>query len=563
MINHLIERLRGERGFSMITVSAALLLVMMTSAVALDAATGDLGISRDDKETKEAYAAAEAGIHDYLYHLNSDNAYWAKCTSVPMPNAVNQRWDGTGADTRTRWRSVPQPAGDPRTAKIEYAIELLPANGESACDTNDAAGSMLDSTSGTFRIRSTGRVKRPDGTYEKRSIIGQFRRRGFLDFLYYTDFETSDPAWYELQAQGKATNPDLVTWASNNCARYWRDGRGSRYYYDPNGDFNQDAQWFDNGAWEPFPGWVTCSAIQFANGDRIRGPFHSNDDILICGSPDFGRGPEDAIEVSAPAPGWRSSCGGSSPTFIGDWKPNSPIVAMPPSNTQLKKEAPPAYTFTGRTEIELTGNSMLVTNPAAGLTNASRPLPPNGVVYVQNGACGQGYRPLAPYSAPVGCADVYIKGPYSGDMTIASEKDIIVWGNVTRAADNMLGLIANNFVRVYHPVTNLNAANRTCSHAAGTMQNVRIDAAILSLQHSFTVDHYFCGGPLQTLTVDGAIAQKFRGPVGTGGGGGVSNGYLKDYNYDDRLRLRQPPHFLDPVQSAWRMMRQWEQVPAL
>ena len=43
----------------------------------------------------------------------------------------------------------------------------------------------------------------------------------------------------------------------------------------------------------------------------------------------------------------------------------------------------------------------------------------------------------------------------------------------------------------------------------------------------------------------------------------MSNGYLKDYNYDDRLRLRQPPHFLDPVQSAWRVMRQYEQVPAL
>jgi len=127
----------------------------------------------------------------------------------------------------------------------------------------------------------------------------------------------------------------------------------------------------------------------------------------------------------------------------------------------------------------------------------------------------------------------------------------------------MLGLIANNFVRVYHPVSNLNAANRSCTNAAGTMQNVRIDAAILALNHSFTVDHYFCGGPQQTLTVNGAIAQKFRGPVGTGGGGGISNGYLKDYNYDDRLRLRQPPHFLDPVQSAWRIMRQFEQVPAL
>jgi hypothetical protein len=265
--------------------------------------------------------------------------------------------------------------------------------------------------------------------------------------------------------------------------------------------------------------------------------------------------------VSAPPQGWRSACGGSSPTFLGDWKPNSPIVAMPPSNTKLKKEAPPAYTFTGTTTIKLTGNSMKVTNAAAGLNNANMALPSNGVIYVQNGNCGQGYRPLAAYSAPAGCADVYVDGPYSTDLTIGSEKDIIITGDLKKASDTMLGLIANNFVRVYHPVTNLNAANKTCTNASGTMQNIEIDAAILALQHSFTVDHYFCGGPLDTLTVDGAIAQKFRGPVGTGGSGGISNGYLKDYIYDDRLRLRQPPHFLDPVQSAWRLMRQWEQVP--
>lgn len=575
VIENLKRRLTGERGFTMVTASAALLVVMMASAVALGAATGDLGLGRDDTENKQALAAAEAGIHDYLYHLNGDNSYWAKCTTVPNPNAVSQNWNGSGPDPR-KWRSVPQPAGDPRATKIEYAIELLPANGNATCNPNSAANTMLDAATGTFRIRSTGRVKRPDGTYEKRSVVAQFRRRGFLDFLYFTDYETSDPAWYELQAQGRATRGgssapdntlDVVSWASQYCARYWRDGRGSQYYWDPDGNFSQNAQWFDpnDNQWKTLPFWVTCSNIQFANGDRILGPLHTNDEILLCGSPEFGRGPDDDIEVSAASPGWRAACGGSSPVFTGEWKPNSPIVAMPPSNTKLKKEAPANYTFTGKTIIELVSNNMKVTNTAAGLNGTSIPFPPNGVVYVQNGNCGQGYKPLAldGYNeSPAGCADVKLKGNYSADLTIASEKDIIINGNVQRSADNMLGLIANNFVRVYHPVTNLNAANRTCSNASGTMNNVRIDAAILSLNHSFTVDHYFCGGPLDTLTVNGAIAQKFRGPVGTGGGGGVSNGYLKDYNYDDRLRLRQPPHFLDPVQSSWRLMRQFEQVPA-
>ena len=39
----------------------------------------------------------------------------------------------------------------------------------------------------------------------------------------------------------------------------------------------------------------------------------------------------------------------------------------------------------------------------------------------------------------------------------------------------------------------------------------------MSLQHSFIVDNYDCGQS-GTLTVNGAIVQKYRGPVGTGSG---------------------------------------------
>ena len=39
-------------------------------------------------------------------------------------------------------------------------------------------------------------------------------------------------------------------------------------------------------------------------------------------------------------------------------------------------------------------------------------------------------------------------------------------------------------------------------------------------------------------------------------------GYTKDYNYDNRLRYRSPPYFLDPIQAAWRIIRSNEQVPA-
>jgi hypothetical protein len=42
----------------------------------------------------------------------------------------------------------------------------------------------------------------------------------------------------------------------------------------------------------------------------------------------------------------------------------------------------------------------------------------------------------------------------------------------------------------------------------------------------------------------------------------ITTGYRKDYVYNDRLRYREPPFFLDPVQASWRVARQNEQVPA-
>lgn len=532
-IRNLARRLSGERGFTMVSAMGSLMLVMLFSAGAYTAVTGDIPLARADQDRKQAYAAAEAGLHEYEYHLNQDNAYWSKCTNVPAPNAVNQRWDGTGSDPR-QWRKVPN-------ASSEYAIELLPATGYSQC-VEGTQESMIDPASGTFRIRVTGR-----SNGKKRSIVATMRRRGFLDFLWFTDLETSDPAWYELNSQGRATNPDIVAWAASECAKWYRLGRGSESY-------SGTVVEFDGTGTDPLS--ASCTEIQFADADVMAGPFHTNDEILTCGTPEFGRTTADNIEVSAPPQGYRSCGGGSSPVFKGVWSPSSRVMGMPPSNTSLASVADPNWTFTGRTTIVLNGNSMTVNGVSMGL-------PPNGVVYVKNGNCGQGYFPLNPYGNAVGCADVYLRGNYSGNLTIGSEKDIIVDGNVIHNGDAMLGLISNGFVRVYHPVSPANRVNNpnytSCSNSAGTMTNVTIDAAILSLQHSFTVDNYYCGPKLGTLTVNGAIGQKHRGPVGRSGSPG--NGYTKNYQYDDRLRFRSPPHFLDPVQSSWRVIRQTEQTP--
>ena len=91
-----------------------------------------------------------------------------------------------------------------------------------------------------------------------------------------------------------------------------------------------------------------------------------------------------------------------------------------------------------------------------------------------------------------------------------------------------------------------------CSkNLTGAQSNPTINAAILAVNHSFTVPYWQRGNALGTLAVTGAIAQRFRGPVGTNSGGTVVTGYAKSYSYDQRLKYLSPPKFLDPVASAW------------
>lgn len=571
----------------MVNVMAVMAAIMALSVAAFAAANSDIRLGAYDREAKQAYAAAEAGVAEYMNRLNQDNAYWRLCAdrSRGVPTHIAQAWNGAGADPRV-WR----PLANARAGKtVAYTIELLPANREAACDINRANQTMLDTKTGAFQIRVTGRVKRADGTTEaRRSIVATFKRTSFLEYLYFTRYETSDPLVYGINTWGRQTAPaagaappgeenlDVVTWASRNCAAFRRDGRGDRAWYDgTDADTSPDdgrINW-PSGASDPNP-WklwnAGCSEIQFVSGDKVNGPLHTDDELLACGTPTFGRpGKNDKIEASSPIP-WRACGGGATPTFNGQGNPKASVreLALPPDNKALKKVVDPAYLFTGKTDIVLGPSNMTV-------NGQTKPYPANGVIFVQQGQCGQLYQPLAPYSAPAGCGDAYVSGTYTKDLTIAAENDIVITGDIRRPTTNppdvTLGLIANSFVRVRHGIAdggpNLGvgyppSGNPTCTNSPAAPQDRTIEAAMLALQHSFIVDHYYCGAPLGTLSVYGVIAQKYRGPVGTGNGSTATTGYLKNYNYDDRLGLRQPPFFLDPVQSAWRLRRQTEQTPA-
>jgi hypothetical protein len=553
-----VER-NGEEGFTMaITVIGASLVAMLV-LVALTAVNGDSHSNAYDLKQKQAYEAAKAGIDDYAFHLHANNSYWTTCANVPAPSAVNQV-----GSTKNR-RTVPGTTG------AEYAIELLPSTTQSTykeCDEGHATESMLqskDPLKGTFRIRSTGFAGKTDA-----SIIATFKPGSFLDYVYFTQRETSDPVTY-------GPEETMVKAAEKQCSKTIAEKRYA-------------VEILENKGY--------CNAISFVSGDFINGPMHTNDAFVICGSPTLGGSAADPVEVSGPPKGWfstseipnsGSSCSGSESNFKGTLTANSAVLTPPSSNAELSKIATESKSlFKGQVRICLSAKNMTVLTYSEASTCAnpvgtplySGAIPASGVVYVESGTCPtKKYTPFnVNYEATAenaGCGNAYVEGTYSGQLSIGTYNDIIVTGDLCMESceselplkgEGVLGLVANNFVRIYHPEAykiekeekNGKVIKETkvfeCKNGTGYLQNVTIDAAILAIEHSFIVDNYNCGTKLGTLRVNGAIAQKYRGAVGTTGSNG--SGYLKSYNYDSRLRYLEPPSFIQPEKTAWVIGRE-------
>ena len=199
------------------------------------------------------------------------------------------------------------------------------------------------------------------------------------------------------------------------------------------------------------------------------------------------------------------------------------------------------------------------------------------------------------YTEDYKCGNVYVRGEYTNSLTIASENDIIINGNITTPTtagvpntNDLLGLIANNFVRIYHPVVETykatkkeckkngkgevekyiatgelceytdNAAECDAPNDAGDLNNPMIYAAMLAVKHAVIVDNYICGEPsLGNLNVYGAVAGLYtNGFTGEFSGSSIIHGYPYDANYDDRLQVEEPPHFLNPIEASWFVQRE-------
>ncbi len=606
---------RDDEGVALVMVLGMSSVLCLLVGAAVTYAVNSQQQARGTQDFNAALSAAYAGIEEYQSRLANTSAYFqygnpaapftvdtGSADMVDLPAETNPAF-GVG-ETGT-WAEVDGSGG---AAEFRYEVDTSTYFSE-----------------GTLRLRSTGRA-----SGETRSIVADLRQKGFIEFLYFTDYEIQDP---------------LISGADPSCELHRYAGRSS-----------------------------SCSNINFISADTINGPLHSNDAFQVCGSPQFlGK----TTSSYQPDPGDKryhvgGSCG-DDPNFAANLDDDDadylPVLGMPETTAELKIEThqgndlvpTPGCMFTGPTLITFTADGkMRVKSPwtkfTAGNTNANNTgcgtpgtsglagvngqlldVMANNVVFVQNvptvagdanywapaeagtptcllmdrttsGGRNDNGNPVGfpaaneyvPNASVYGCknGDAFVQGTVDGRTTVATENYIYVTGNVVYESmdDDMLGMIGQNAVMVYKPQTqsstratdnNLNTSTKNSRLAAGwacvldgsswdcerytfsaangdlvTNTNRRIDSAILSVAHTFQVQNYNRGGNRGTLTVNGAIAQKFRGTVGTGSGGSVTTGYAKNYQYDPRFQYTGPPKYLSPATTTYGVTVWVEVSPA-
>ena len=195
-------------------------------------------------------------------------------------------------------------------------------------------------------------------------------------------------------------------------------------------------------------------------------------------------------------------------------------------------------------------------------------------------------------STPDAEGDAFVSGSLSGELTIGTQNNVIIDGNLTYAdcsgqwttgqsgeqdfcpysvagPNDSLGLVADQYVEVNHPIVNpedglvlpscggspgalCDAATQDGALVDGSDRpGLTIDAAIDAISQSFLVNNYGSGSPEGTLALYGSVAQYGRGPIGTFSGGGSVSGYVKHYTWDPLLGFLTPPAYLNPSTSAW------------
>ncbi len=375
-----------------------------------------------------AFTAANGDIH-----LRIPTRRRSRPTTPPSPGC---RSTSRAPGQPDYWETCQTPKSTViEEASEKYEIKLLPAStapeGTLTCSTTSPFASMIESKgtlANTFRIKSTGYA----GS-SQRSIVATFAVTGFLDFIYFTNFETEDPGIYN---------------APKGCE--------NAYY----------SEWYEKEH-------LNCQNIEFTTGDSVDGPMHTNDAAYVNGGT-FGRSghvPADTIEIDGGTyPNAGCTGGATYYTATGCYTKGATLVP-PESDSSLEAYVEPGGRFEGVTHLTLNGttNTIKAVYYKEGVKKEENiAWPANGLIYVESsGACTYNFTASNADTSneateEKNCGTVYVSGTYSKSLTVAGENEVIVNGSLypTSVEGKLgseptgtatLGLIATGFVRVYHP----------------------------------------------------------------------------------------------------------------
>ena len=602
-----LNRVRGEEGIALAVVMGIGAILFIVTMSGLTYSVSSLSKAGTDVNGDAATAAAYAGVEDYEARLTNDNTYQkygdptapfsaaTGSTSLVLPAALPNGTPGNpafGWGVNGTWATTPDANGNAANGNAGFRYEV---------DNSDYAAQ------GVIRILVTGRSGN-----QTRSFLANVRQNGFLNYLYFTDFETQDPSLIGVSP-------------TSTCAKYY-----------------------------PNRNETTCGGlIQFVTNEDIKGPIDSNDALDICGGTFEGT----ITSNYATAP-YYIDCGAAVDAKGNPIDPQyGPKLTMPATNTSMINETRgdltsstvprPGCLYTGPTSIVFTSDgNMTVRSPwskamnttgpnGAGAKSAMAtvpadycgtvgtatgdlgspggdtiPVPTQNLIFVQTvptivgdanywPATGANSSPTGtgntcvtngndlgyPVSTTVGSGnskvvttettikspagtnyygcrsgDAFVQGTLSGQVTVAADNYVWITGDLTYndASSDVLGLVGQNAVWVWNPDGTTKVGNGSTSSVTNLLTDSgrEIDAAIMSVSHTFQVQNYNVGSARGNLTVTGAIAQEFRGTVGQS-----PAGYIKKYSYDTRFRNIAPPKFLQAVSTTYGVS-QLAQVPA-
>lgn len=323
----------GERGFALITVLLATMMLLALASAALAYGVGSQPISRHDQDWNGALGAAQAGVDDYLARINQNQTYITSYSSSnPDPTNPAMGCSSGACPGTPKWATMSS------GGQFHYGI-----------DTSQYAQNGVIFVTATGRAAATG-----PGAGVMRTIQARLGRSGLLKFLYHTTYETLDPAWQgKLLGSGPFRDPytgtmvNGQTWANDVCGgnsayaskAYWWAGRYKYSSYNPPGP--------SSGAF--------CQDIQFAPGDVVNGPLSTDDTPVICGGATF----NGAVTVGGKDPyqgklWFNPGCGGG-PNFT-QGPPTVKSLPLPSTLASLKSYVTTSSggcLYTGPTRIYL------------------------------------------------------------------------------------------------------------------------------------------------------------------------------------------------------------------